>query len=96
MPAPTLTAVAGGGAVTFGGSAGPGQVAGLLVDGVAYAYRLRDGDTPGAVAAELAALVRADRPAELPTFDMGPPLEVILERCLEETGLPAPQAPTWA
>ena len=37
----------------------------------------------------------AGRPAELPVFDMGPPLEVILERCLEETGLAAPQAPVW-
>lgn len=37
----------------------------------------------------------AGRPAQLPVFDMGPPLEVILERCLEETGLAAPQAPVW-
>lgn len=37
--------------------------------------------------------IRAARPAELPTFDMGPPLEVILERALEETGLPAPKTP---
>ena len=34
--------------------------------------------------------MRADRPDELPTFDMGPPLATILERALEETGLPAP------
>jgi len=40
--------------------------------------------------------LRAERPEELPVFDMGPPLETILERCLEETGLPAPTAPTWA
>lgn len=65
VPARTLTAASDGEAVTFGGTAGPGQVAGLRVDGVAYAYRLRDGDTPGAVAAELAGMVRADRPAEL-------------------------------
>ena len=37
--------------------------------------------------------IRAARPDELPTFDMGPPLEVILERALEETGLPAPRTP---
>ena len=65
VPVPTLTAVAGDEVVRFGGFAGPGQVAGVRVDGVAYAYRLRDGDTPGAVAAELAGMVRADRPAEL-------------------------------
>ena len=37
-----------------------------------------------------------DRPAELPIFDMGPPLATILERCLEETGLPAPDRPVAA
>lgn len=65
VAAPTLTVAADAETVTFAGLARPGQVAGLRVDGVAYAYRLRDGDTPGAVAAELAGLVRADRPAEL-------------------------------
>ena len=30
-------------------------------------------------------------PHPLPIFDMGPPLETILERALEETGLPAPR-----
>jgi N-methylhydantoinase B/oxoprolinase/acetone carboxylase alpha subunit len=35
----------------------------------------------------------AGRPTPLPTFDMGPSLEVILERCEEETGLPAPKPP---
>lgn len=33
------------------------------------------------------------RPDPLPTFDMGPPLEEILARCEEETGLPAPKPP---
>ena len=39
--------------------------------------------------------MRADRPAELPVFDMGPPIEELLERCEEETGLPAPKRPVW-
>jgi len=39
--------------------------------------------------------MRADRPAELPVFDMGPPLPELLARCAEETGLPAPQPPVW-
>ncbi len=65
VPAPTLRAAVDGETATFGGVAGPGQVAGLRVDGVAYACRLRDGDTPGAVAAVLAGLVRVDRPVEL-------------------------------
>jgi N-methylhydantoinase B len=40
--------------------------------------------------------MRADRPAELPVFDMGPPVEELLARCEEETGLPAPKRPVWA
>jgi N-methylhydantoinase B len=39
--------------------------------------------------------LRADRPAELPVFDMGPPLPELLARCQEETGLPAPRQPVW-
>jgi len=35
----------------------------------------------------------SNRPTPLPTFNMGPPLATILERCLEETGLPAPLSP---
>ena len=63
--APTLTVESGLDWVAFGGVAGVGQVAGLRVDGRAYAYRARDGDTVGVVAAALAGLVRADRPALL-------------------------------
>jgi len=40
--------------------------------------------------------MRADRPAELPVFDMGPPIEELLARCEEETGLPAPKRPAWS
>ena len=40
--------------------------------------------------------MRADRPAELPVFDMGPPIDELLERCEEETGLPAPTRPVWS
>ena len=39
--------------------------------------------------------MRAQRPAELPVFDMGPPLEELLAHCEEETGLPAPRRPQW-
>ena len=46
-----------------------------------------------AATASLREQMRADRPAQLPTFDMGPPIEEILARALEETGLPAPTAP---
>jgi N-methylhydantoinase B len=40
--------------------------------------------------------LRAGRPAELPVFDMGPPLPELLARCEAETGLPAPRPPVWA
>ena len=50
-----------------------------------------DGDATTTLRSELASV----RPAVLPVFDMGPPLEVILERCLAETGLAAPRPPVW-
>ncbi|MDT7953344.1 MAG: hypothetical protein RQ966_17720 [Acetobacteraceae bacterium] len=62
-PPPTMIAVASGELVTFSGQGGPGQVAGIAVDGQAYAYRMRAGDSASLVAAALAALIRTDRPA---------------------------------
>ncbi|MES9543656.1 hydantoinase B/oxoprolinase family protein [Actinomadura sp. NPDC000600] len=40
----------------------------------------------------LRARMAAER-TEIPVFDMGPPLDQILARCEEETGLPAPRPP---
>ncbi|MBV8613721.1 MAG: hypothetical protein JOY66_08095 [Acetobacteraceae bacterium] len=57
----TLTALASGLSVSFGGSADLGQLAGILVDQRTYAYRTQLGDTPAAVAANLATQVRADQ-----------------------------------
>jgi hypothetical protein len=57
---PSLTVAAEGASVTFGGTAAPGQVAGILVDGVSYAYRTHAGDTPQLVAASLASMVRGN------------------------------------
>jgi N-methylhydantoinase B len=58
-----------------------------------------DGDGDGGVDADrtsaLREEMRAARPAELPVFDMGPPLPELLARCQEETGLPAPKPPVW-
>lgn len=65
VPVPTLRAVVAGEVVSFVGLPAVGQVAGVLVDGVAQAYRVRAGDTVGVVAAVLASLVRTIRPAEL-------------------------------
>ena len=60
-----LTAEVQGNEVRFSGSAGPGIVAGVIVDGRAYTWRVREQSTPGVVAAVLADMVRADRPAML-------------------------------
>jgi hypothetical protein len=62
---PTLTVAVSGVTVTFGGSADPGQVAGVLVDGQAYAYRIQVGDTPAQVAANLAVMIRANTIVQL-------------------------------
>ncbi len=67
----------------------------VSVDG-ARAYGVvcgAEGAVDDPATAELRAALRADRPAELPVFNMGPPLEEILARCEQETGLPAPKPP---
>ncbi|MEV0592388.1 hydantoinase B/oxoprolinase family protein [Nonomuraea cavernae] len=51
-----------------------------------------DGTLDAEATAELRERLRADR-GELPVFDMGPPLEELLARCEDETGLPAPTPP---
>ena len=58
---PSLTVQVTGNAATFGGVAGVGQVAGLLVDGQPFVYRGEQGDTPAVVAAVLAQEVRTVR-----------------------------------
>jgi len=53
-----------------------------------------DGQVDASATEDLRKKLAADRPSPLPTFNMGPPLETILENALAETGLPAPEAPT--
>jgi hypothetical protein len=62
---PPLYATVAGTTVTFAGAAAAGQVAGILADGQSYAYRIRSGDTPELVAANLASLMRARRVVNL-------------------------------
>jgi hypothetical protein len=62
---PTLTVSVSGDVATFGGSAGPGQLAGLLADSLAVVHRTETGDTPALVAAILAGYLRTERPAVL-------------------------------
>ncbi|MEU8614101.1 hydantoinase B/oxoprolinase family protein [Actinoplanes sp. NPDC048791] len=62
-----------------------------------YGVVVDDTGTPDGAATEaLRIRLRAERPRELPVFDMGPGLDEILARCQEETGLPAPTRPVWA
>ena len=58
---PTLTASVTGQTATFAGTADPGQLAGLLVDGTPYVHRTTAGDTPALVAATLAAALYPTR-----------------------------------
>ncbi len=58
---PSLQASVSATKVTFAGSADPGQLAGILVDGQTYVYRTQPKDTPALVAATIASLVRVDR-----------------------------------
>ena len=65
---------------------------GLVTAAGARAYGVvceEDGEVDHVKTQEL----RAELASTLPTFNMGPPLATILERCLEETGLPAPKPP---
>jgi hypothetical protein len=58
---PSLTIAVSGQAATIGGTAAPGQVAGLIVDSAAFVHRTAAGDTPERVAAILASYIRSVR-----------------------------------
>ncbi|SNT00886.1 N-methylhydantoinase B [Actinomadura meyerae] len=94
--------------VTWGGGgwgdplARPAElVAAEVLRGLVTAEGARDGygvvcTADGVLDEEATELLRAKMAAdrtEIPVFDMGPPLEEILARCEEETGLPAPHPP---
>lgn len=58
---PTLLVSVADTTVIFNGSADPGQLAGILIDGQSYVYRTQVNDTPPLVAATLGTLIRAVR-----------------------------------
>jgi len=62
---PALVVTVAGNAATFAGDAAPGQVVGLIADGLAVVHRTQTGDTPAMVAAMLAAQLRTVRSALL-------------------------------
>lgn len=55
---PTLAGETRGSTVSFSGTAEVGQLAGIMFDNVSFVYRTIAGDTPDAVAANLAATIR--------------------------------------
>jgi len=63
--APTLTAVTEGPTVSIAGRATADHTIGALVDDTTYVYRVRDGDTPATIAANVAAMIRSIRPVHL-------------------------------
>ncbi len=62
---PTLTVSLSADSVTFAGTAGAGQIAGVLADGVTFVYPCVAGDGPANVAANLASQITASRPVQL-------------------------------
>ncbi|NEA21120.1 hydantoinase B/oxoprolinase family protein [Actinomadura bangladeshensis] len=67
----------------------------VTAEGARAGYGVVCGDD-GVLDAQATELLRAEMTAartEIPVFDMGPPLAEILDRCEEETGLPAPRPP---
>ncbi len=60
---PTLTVSVAGYTTTFAGSADPGQLAGILVEGQSYVHETGANETPSLVAAILAASIAPTRPA---------------------------------
>jgi N-methylhydantoinase B len=70
---------------------------GLVTAKGARAYGVvasEEGVLDAAATEALRAEIRRER-GDLPLFDRGPPIETLRERCLAETGLPAPLPPVW-
>ena len=61
---PTLTATVVAETVTFGGTAEPGQIAGILFNRRSFVYRTVAGDTPALVAANLVTSIRLQQIAQ--------------------------------
>ena len=64
-PVPTLTGTAIGSSVSFAGTADLGQIAGVRFGNRTFTYRTVAGDTPGSVAANLAAMIRTNQIVQL-------------------------------
>jgi hypothetical protein len=73
MPAPSGVAVGvNGQTVTISGVPASGDVVGVMIDDITFAYRVQTGDSPGLVAAHIAQLVLTTRIANL----QGPTIKI--------------------
>jgi hypothetical protein len=81
---PSLTVTVAGTTATFAGTASTGQLAGILVEGKAYVYRLGSNDTPALVAAVLGAAIMADRPATVSGASVTTPGAVPIARTVAD------------
>jgi len=73
-------------------------VQGLVTPEGARAYGVvtgKDGAVDAAATQALRDQMRKSRPEKLPTFDFGPDQQTLRDRCLADTGLPAPKQPQW-
>ena len=59
LPGTTVSAAAP--TIAISGNPTAGDVVGALIDGVTYAYRIKDRDMPGSIASNLCRLIQADR-----------------------------------
>lgn len=85
---PTLAANVTADIVTFSGSAGAGQVAGILADGITYVYRCQAGDAPANVAANLASQIMAHRIVQLSNATITiPGVGSLLARTVADQGI---------
>jgi N-methylhydantoinase B len=68
----------------------------VSIDGArVYGVVIADGVVDAEATCALRETLRANRPAELPTFNYGPDIATLRAQSLAETGLPAPRQPRW-
>ena len=65
IPASHLMLAVNGQSIALTGQAVPGEIVGILVDGVPYTHQVMEKDTPDSITANLSVLIRQDRPVSL-------------------------------
>lgn len=70
---PGVIATSSGQTITISGNPALGDVVGVLLDGLAYTYRIQEGDTVFLIASNLALAIQANRPALAQGFTVAVP-----------------------